>query len=26
MRREALPPTGAVFDVADEDLDSVFNW
>ncbi len=26
MRREALPPTGAVFDVADDDLDSVFNW
>jgi aldehyde:ferredoxin oxidoreductase len=26
MTREPLPPTGAVFDVPDEDLDSVFNW
>lgn len=26
MRREALAPTGAVFDVSDEDLDSVFQW
>jgi aldehyde:ferredoxin oxidoreductase len=25
MTREALPPTGAVFDVPDEDLDNVFN-
>jgi aldehyde:ferredoxin oxidoreductase len=26
MTREALPPTGAVFDVPHEDLDNVFNW
>ncbi|RME07769.1 MAG: aldehyde ferredoxin oxidoreductase [Anaerolineae bacterium] len=26
MTREPLPPTGAVFDVPEEDLDSVFNW
>jgi len=26
MTREPLPPTGAVFDVPDKDLDSVFNW
>ncbi len=26
MRREALSPTGAVFDVSEEDLDSVFHW
>jgi aldehyde:ferredoxin oxidoreductase len=26
MEREALPPTGAVFDVPDEELDGVFNW
>jgi len=26
MTREPLPPTNAVFDVAPEDLDSVFNW
>ncbi|OGO28458.1 MAG: aldehyde ferredoxin oxidoreductase [Chloroflexi bacterium RBG_16_54_18] len=26
LRREALPPTNAVFDVTDEDLDSLFNW
>jgi aldehyde:ferredoxin oxidoreductase len=26
MRREALAPTGAVFDVAESDLDSVFAW
>ena len=24
--REALPPTGAVFDVSEEDLDGVFDW
>ena len=26
LTREALPPTGAVFDVSEEDLDSVFDW
>ncbi len=26
MYNEALAPTGAVFDVSDEDLDSVFDW
>jgi aldehyde:ferredoxin oxidoreductase len=26
MRREPLPPTNAVFDVPEEELDSVFNW
>ena len=26
MTREPLPPTGAVFDVPEEDLDNVFNW
>ena len=26
MREEALAPTGAVFDVSDEDLDGVFDW
>ncbi|MBN2548178.1 MAG: aldehyde ferredoxin oxidoreductase, partial [Anaerolineales bacterium] len=26
MTREPLPPTNAVFDVSDEDLDGVFNW
>lgn len=26
LRQEALPPTNAVFDVTDEDLDSLFNW
>jgi len=26
MRREPLPPTNAVFDVAEEDLDSLYNW
>ncbi len=26
MCREPLPPTGAVFDVTDEDLDHVFTW
>ncbi|MEW5868971.1 MAG: aldehyde ferredoxin oxidoreductase C-terminal domain-containing protein [Chloroflexota bacterium] len=26
MRREALPPHNSVFDVADGDLDEVFNW
>jgi aldehyde:ferredoxin oxidoreductase len=26
MRREPLPPTNAVFDVSDEDLDSLYNW
>jgi aldehyde:ferredoxin oxidoreductase len=26
MTKEPLPPTGAVFDVLEEDLDSVFNW
>ncbi len=26
MTKEALPPTESVFDVAEEDLDSVFNW
>ncbi len=26
MTREPLPPTGAVFDVAEEDLDNLFNW
>lgn len=26
MTREALPPTGAVFDVPEGDLDGVFNW
>lgn len=26
MTREALPPTGAVFDVPPEELDQVFNW
>ncbi|NOY99525.1 MAG: aldehyde ferredoxin oxidoreductase [Chloroflexi bacterium] len=26
MTREPLPPTGAVFDVPEEDLDSVFDW
>ena len=26
MRTEPLPPTGAVFDTAPEDLDSLFNW
>ena len=26
MRKEPLPPTNAVFDVSDEDLDSVFNF
>jgi len=24
--REPLPPTGAVFDVSEEDLDGVFDW
>ncbi len=26
MRREALPPHNVVFDIADEQLDTVFNW
>ncbi len=26
LTREPLPPTGAVFDVAEEDLDKLFNW
>lgn len=26
MTKEPLPPTQAVFDVTDEDLDSLFNW
>jgi aldehyde:ferredoxin oxidoreductase len=26
MKREALPPKKAVFDIPDEDLDTVFNW
>jgi aldehyde:ferredoxin oxidoreductase len=26
MRHESLPPLGTVFDVTDEDLDSVFDW
>jgi aldehyde:ferredoxin oxidoreductase len=26
MTREPLPPTNAVFDVPEEDLDSLFNW
>lgn len=26
MTREPLPPTNAVFDVSEEDLDGVFNW
>ncbi len=26
MRREPLPPTNAVFDVSDEELDTLFNW
>jgi aldehyde:ferredoxin oxidoreductase len=26
MTREPLPPTNAVFDVPDEDLDHIFNW
>ncbi|MEA3440101.1 MAG: aldehyde ferredoxin oxidoreductase C-terminal domain-containing protein [Chloroflexota bacterium] len=26
MTREPLPPTNAVFDVSEEDLDSVFDW
>jgi aldehyde:ferredoxin oxidoreductase len=26
MRREPLPSNNAVFDVSDEDMDSVFNW
>jgi aldehyde:ferredoxin oxidoreductase len=26
MTREALPPNNSVFDVSNEDLDSVFNW
>jgi aldehyde:ferredoxin oxidoreductase len=26
MRREPLPPTNAVFDVPDEELDTLFNW
>ena len=26
MTREPLPPTGAVFDVPEEDLDGVFDW
>jgi len=26
MREEALPPCNSVFDVAEEDLDGVFNW
>ena len=26
MTKEPLPPTNAVFDVSDEDLDNVFNW
>ncbi len=26
LRREPLPPTNAVFDVSEEDLDRVFNW
>ncbi len=26
LTKEALPPTNAVFDVSEEDLDSVFNW
>jgi aldehyde:ferredoxin oxidoreductase len=26
MRREALPPHNATFDIADEQLDTVFNW
>ncbi|MBT3390783.1 MAG: aldehyde ferredoxin oxidoreductase [Chloroflexi bacterium] len=26
LTREPLPPTGAVFDISEEDLDSVFDW
>ncbi len=26
MTREPVPPTNSVFDVSDQDLDSVFNW
>ena len=26
MREEALPPHNSVFDVAEEDLDGIFNW
>ncbi len=26
MRREALPPHNVTFDIADEELDTVFNW
>jgi aldehyde:ferredoxin oxidoreductase len=26
MRREPVPPTNAVFDVPDEELDTLFNW
>ncbi|MDJ0989200.1 MAG: aldehyde ferredoxin oxidoreductase C-terminal domain-containing protein [Desulfobacterales bacterium] len=26
MRREALPPHNVVFDIADEELDTLFNW
>jgi aldehyde:ferredoxin oxidoreductase len=26
MAKEPLPPLGAIFDVPDEDLDTVFNW
>jgi len=26
MTREPLPPLNPVFDVPEEDLDSVFNW
>jgi aldehyde:ferredoxin oxidoreductase len=26
MTRESLPPTNAVFDVPEEELDSIFNW
>jgi aldehyde:ferredoxin oxidoreductase len=26
MRREALPPHNATFDIEDEKLDTVFNW
>jgi aldehyde:ferredoxin oxidoreductase len=26
MMKEAIPETNAVFDVKDEDMDSIFNW
>jgi len=26
MRTEPLPPTNAVYDATDEDLDGMFNW